>query len=174
MHNSSKTLRLGVNVDHVATLRQARGTTYPDVLEAARICRQAGAHGITVHLREDRRHIQESDVRALRAEPNLPLNLEMALAPDILAIALDVRPDEVCLVPERRAERTTEGGLDAAGRIAELRGPVAALNAAAIAVSLFVEPESRQIEAAAALGARMVELHTDVIANSPAPRARRR
>lgn len=160
MKSDSAILRLGVNVDHVATLRQARGAVYPDVMEAARICLRAGASGITVHLREDRRHIQESDVRALRAEPGLRLNLEMALCAEILAIALDVRPEEVCLVPERREERTTEGGLDAAGRLAELRGPVAALASAGIAVSLFVEPDAPQIEAAAALGARMVELHT--------------
>ena len=160
MKPAADRLRLGVNVDHVATLRQARGTAYPDVMEAARVCLRAGADGITVHLREDRRHIQESDVRALRAEPGLRLNLEMALSAEILAIALDVRPDEACLVPERRAERTTEGGLDAAGRVAELRGPVAALRSAGIAVSLFVEPDLPQIEAAAAVGARMVELHT--------------
>lgn len=152
--------RLGVNVDHVATLRQARGTPYPSVLEAARICRRAGADGITVHLREDRRHIQEADVRALRAEPDLPLNLEMAVAPDIVALAVELRPPEVCLVPERRAERTTEGGLDAAGQIELLRAPVEKLRAAGIAVSLFIEPEARQVEAAAALGAPVIELHT--------------
>lgn len=153
-------LRLGVNVDHVATLRQVRGARYPDVLEAARACLRAGADGITVHLREDRRHIQESDVRALRAEPGLRLNLEMATAPEVLAIALDVRPDEVCLVPERRAELTTEGGLDAAGRAAALRDTIAALRARGIPISLFIEPDLRQVEASAALGAQMVELHT--------------
>lgn len=160
MNATAQRLRLGVNVDHVATLRQVRNARYPDVLEAARACLRAGADGITVHLREDRRHIQESDVRALRAEPGLRLNLEMATAPDVLAIALDVRPDEVCLVPERRAELTTEGGLDAAGCAATLRDPVAALRARGIAVSVFIEPDLRQVEASAALGAQMVELHT--------------
>ncbi len=153
-------LRLGVNIDHVATLRQARGTAYPDLVEAARVCMRAGAHGITVHLREDRRHIQEADVRALRALPGVPLNLEMANVPEILAIALDIRPDEVCLVPERRQERTTEGGLDAAGHEDELRPCVAALRAAGIAVSLFIEADRRQLETAARLGAPYVELHT--------------
>lgn len=160
MNATAQRLRLGVNVDHVATLRQVRGARYPDVLEAARACLRAGADGITVHLREDRRHIQESDVRALRAEPGLRLNLEMATAPDVLAIALDVRPDEVCLVPERRAELTTEGGLDAAGCSAALRDTIAALRARNIPISLFIEPDLRQVEAAAALGAQMVELHT--------------
>ncbi len=153
-------LRLGVNIDHVATLRQARGTAYPDLVEAARVCMQAGAHGITVHLREDRRHVQEADVRAVRALPGVPLNLEMANSPEILAIAIEVHPDEVCLVPERRQERTTEGGLDAAGQEHELRPCVEALRAAGIAVSLFIEADRRQLEAAARLGAPYVELHT--------------
>jgi pyridoxine 5-phosphate synthase len=153
-------LRLGVNIDHVATLRQARGVDYPDPLEAARICWRAGAHGLTVHLREDRRHIQERDVRAVRAIPDFPLNLEMANVPEILRIALDVRPDEVCLVPERREERTTEGGLDASGQEAALQAPIRALREAGIAVSLFIEPARRQLEAAVRLGAPIVELHT--------------
>lgn len=151
---------LGVNIDHVATLRQARGTVYPDPVEAARVCMRAGAHGITAHLREDRRHIQEADVRALRALPETPLNLEMANAPEILAFALELRPDEVCLVPERRQERTTEGGLDAAGQEASLRPCVDVLRAAGIEVSLFIEPTRRQLEAAVRLGAPCVELHT--------------
>jgi len=153
-------LRLGVNIDHVATLRQARGTTYPGVQEAARACVAAGAHGITVHLREDRRHIQDADVYALRRELIVPLNLEMANTPGIVRIALDVRPAEVCVVPERREELTTEGGLDVAGQEKALRPTVEALADAGVKVSLFVEPERRQLEAAAALGVPFVELHT--------------
>lgn len=153
-------LRLGVNIDHVATLRQVRGTDYPDPVDAARLCARAGAHGLTVHLREDRRHIQDRDVRELRRARLLPLNLEMANAPEILRIALDVRPEEACLVPERRQELTTEGGLDAAGQRAALAPTVGALRDAGVTVSLFIEPDPRQIEAAAALGAPCVELHT--------------
>ncbi len=153
-------MKLGVNIDHVATLRQARGTRYPDPLDAARLCARAGAHGITVHLREDRRHIQDCDVERLAAERVLPLNLEMANSADILAIALRLKPDEVCLVPERRQELTTEGGLDAAGRRAALAPTVRALRDAGIAASLFIAPEPRQIEASAELGAPFIELHT--------------
>lgn len=153
-------LRLGVNIDHVATLRQARGTGYPDLVEAARVSLRSGAHGITVHLREDRRHIQDADVLALRALPGVPLNLEMANVREILALALEVRPDEVCLVPERRQERTTEGGLDVAGQEQAFRPCVEALRGAGIAVSLFIEADRRQLEAAARLGAPYVELHT--------------
>ncbi|HOE60515.1 MAG TPA: pyridoxine 5'-phosphate synthase [Kiritimatiellia bacterium] len=157
-------VRLGVNIDHVATLRQARGTTYPSLTEAAALCEQAGAHGITIHLREDRRHIQDADVYALRAALKTRLNLEMANNPDVLAVALDVRPDEVCIVPERRQELTTEGGLDAAGLQGQLAPTVAALRAAGILVSLFIEPDERQVEAAAALGAPFIELHTGTFA----------
>lgn len=153
-------MKLGVNIDHVATLRQARGTDYPDPVDAARLCAEAGAHGITVHLREDRRHIQDRDAERLAADRLLPLNLEMANAPEIVAIALRLRPDEVCLVPERRQELTTEGGLDAAGQEAALRSTVAALRDAGIAVSLFIAPDPKQIEAAVALGAPYIELHT--------------
>lgn len=153
-------MKLGVNIDHVATLRQARGTDYPDPVDAAKLCAEAGAHGITVHLREDRRHIQDRDVERLAGDRVLPLNLEMADAPEIVAIALRVRPDEVCLVPERRQELTTEGGLDAAGQEAALRPAIAALRAAGIVVSLFIAPDPRQIEAAVALGAPYIELHT--------------
>ena len=152
--------RLGVNIDHVATLRQARGTCYPDLLEAARLCEAAGARGITVHLREDRRHIQDRDVYALRKALKVRLNLEMANAPDIVAVALDVRPDEVCLVPERRRELTTEGGLDAAGQARRLKKTVRQLTDAGIAVSLFIDAESDQLRAAVAVGAAYVELHT--------------
>ena len=157
---SHANLKLGVNIDHVATLRQVRGTAYPGPLEAARTCMKAGAHGITVHLREDRRHIQDADVYAIRQKRNIPLNLEMANAPSIVKIALDVRPDEVCLVPERRQELTTEGGLDAAGQESALRPTVEALARAGIKVSLFVEAAEKQLEAAADLGVPVVELHT--------------
>ena len=152
--------RLGVNIDHVATLRQARGTPYPDLLEAARLCEEAGAVGITVHLREDRRHIQDWDVYALRKALKVHLNLEMANHPGILAVALDVRPDEVCLVPERRRELTTEGGLDVAGQEKRLKRTVRKLAEAGIVVSLFVDAEPAQLDAAARLGAPYVELHT--------------
>ena len=153
-------MKLGVNVDHVATLRQARGTAYPAPLEAARLCERAGADGITIHLREDRRHIQDADVREFRRALKIPLNLEMANSPEIVAIALDVQPAEVCLVPERRQELTTEGGLDAAGQLAALRPTVAKLKAAGIEVSLFIAPDPAQLDAAVALGAPVVELHT--------------
>ena len=153
-------LKLGVNVDHVATLRQARGTSYPDVVEAARVCEAAGAHGITVHLREDRRHIQDSDVYGLRRSIGIGLNLEMADTPGIVGVALDVKPDEVCLVPERRRELTTEGGLDVRSGGEMLAATVLELSEAGIAVSLFVDPDPRQIEASAAAGAPVVELHT--------------
>ena len=158
-------IRLGVNIDHVATLRQARGTAYPDLLAAALACERAGAHGITVHLREDRRHIQDDDVRLLRRSIATRLNLEMANAPDILARALEVKPQEVCLVPERRQELTTEGGLDVAGQRDALTPVVAALRAAGITVSLFIDPDARQVEAAAAIGAPTIELHTGAYAD---------
>lgn len=153
-------LRLGVNIDHVATLRQVRGTSYPDLVQAARVCEVAGATGITVHLREDRRHIQDRDVFALRKAIKTRLNLEMANNPDIVAVALKVKPDEVCLVPERRQELTTEGGLDAAGQARRLRPTIQKLAEAGIEVSLFIAPVPRQIEAAAQLGAPVIELHT--------------
>lgn len=153
-------MKLGVNIDHVATLRQVRGTTYPDPREAARRCARAGAHGITVHLREDRRHIQDRDVEALLQEHALPVNLEMANAPEMVAIALRLKPDEACLVPERRAELTTEGGLEVAGQTSALRDTVTQLADAGIVVSLFIAPDPRQIEAAARLGVPYIELHT--------------
>jgi pyridoxine 5-phosphate synthase len=152
--------KLGVNIDHVATLRQARGTTYPDPIEAARICAEAGAHGITVHLREDRRHIQVRDVEQLAAERLLPLNLEMANSEDVLSVALRVKPDEACLVPERRQELTTEGGLDADGLRHALAPTINALKAIGTKVSLFIAPEARQIDAAVELGVPVIELHT--------------
>ncbi len=153
-------LKLGVNVDHVATLRQARGTAYPDPLEAARLCVAAGAAGITIHLREDRRHIQDRDLWAMRRRLKTRLNLEMANAPEIVAIAVKARPAEVCLVPENRRELTTEGGLDAAGQKKGLKPSLARLAGAGIMVSLFIDPDRRQLDAAAELKAPCVELHT--------------
>ncbi|MCC5844030.1 MAG: pyridoxine 5'-phosphate synthase [Verrucomicrobia bacterium] len=151
---------LGVNVDHVATIRQARGTPYPDPVDAARLAAEAGAAGITVHLREDRRHIQDRDVWAMRREQPLPLNLEMGNTEEMVAVALAVKPDEVCLVPEKRAELTTEGGLDVAGNYAALEASCVRFREAGIAVSLFVDPDPVQIEASIRLGVPMVELHT--------------
>jgi pyridoxine 5-phosphate synthase len=153
-------LRLGVNIDHVATVRNARGGAHPDPVRAALLAMQAGADGITAHLREDRRHIRDADMDRLKAEVPLPLNFEMAATDEMLAIALKVKPHAVCLVPERREEVTTEGGLDVAGRMALLRPVVARLADAGIRVSMFVAPDPRQLEASAALGAPVVELHT--------------
>ena len=153
-------MKLGVNIDHVATLRQQRGTEYPSPLEAAALCEQAGADGITIHLREDRRHIQDADLHGLRQALQIPLNLEMANSPGIVDIAVATRPDEVCLVPERRQELTTEGGLEVAGQQEALQPTVARLKDAGIRVSLFIEPSIRQLEAAVKLGAPVVELHT--------------
>ena len=151
---------LGVNVDHVATLRQARGVDYPDPVEASRIAAGAGADGITVHLREDRRHIQDRDVERIRAELAVKLNLEMAATDEMVAIARRIRPDDVCIVPERRAELTTEGGLAVVGNERALAPLVGALVDAGIRVSLFVDPDPRQITASHAVGATVVELHT--------------
>ena len=166
-------LKLGINIDHVATLRQARYATMlehpkaePDVLEAARVCEVAGADSITVHLRADRRHIQDADVRALRGSVGAKLNLEMGNTAEILAIALEVVPDFICLVPENREEITTEGGLDAAGQVGELKETIAKLQGAGVAVSLFIDPEEAQVAASAVLGAEMVELHTGAFANA--------
>ena len=156
--------RLGVNIDHVATLRQARNTVYPSLVEAAALCEKGGAHGITIHLREDRRHIQDADVYALRKSLTTRMNLEMANNPDVVAVALAVKPDEVCMVPERRQELTTEGGLDVAGQRAELAPVVTSLREAGICVSLFIDPDLRQVDAAAAIGAPYIELHTGAYA----------
>ncbi|MGH8225835.1 MAG: pyridoxine 5'-phosphate synthase [Gammaproteobacteria bacterium] len=153
-------VKLGVNVDHVATLRQARGTSYPDPVQAALNAEQGGADGITVHLREDRRHIQERDVRRMHEEIATKLNLEMAVTPEMVAIACDIAPRDVCLVPERREELTTEGGLDVAAEPKRYREAVARLADAGVRVSLFIDPQAVQIEAAAAVGAPVVELHT--------------
>lgn len=153
-------MRLGVNIDHVATLRQARGTSYPDPVDAARICEQSGAGGITAHLREDRRHIQDQDIYRLIEVLSVPLNLEMANAADVVEIALEIRPPEVCLVPERRQELTTEGGLDVIRDGEALTPSVRQLTEAGSEVSLFVDPDLDQIAAAAALGVPCIELHT--------------
>lgn len=153
-------LRLGVNIDHVATVRNARGSGYPDPVRAALLAAEAGADGITAHLREDRRHITDEDIARLSAELPVPLNLEMAATEEMLAIALRHRPHAVCIVPEKREERTTEGGLDAAGQHNHLAPIVARLRDAGCRVSLFVEPDPRQIDAALRLGAPVVELHT--------------
>ena len=153
-------LRLGVNIDHVATIRNARGGRHPDPVRAARLAAAAGADGITAHLREDRRHMTDTDIERLTAEIELPLNLEMAATDEMLGIALRHCPHAACIVPERRAERTTEGGLDVAGGRDRLAGFVAALDGKGIRASLFIEPEPRQIEAAAAIGAPVIELHT--------------
>ncbi len=152
--------RLGVNIDHVATVRNARGTAYPDPVRAALLACEAGADGITAHLREDRRHIRDGDMRRLQDTLSVPLNFEMAPTDAMVTIASDIRPHAVCLVPERREELTTEGGLDAAGLGPRLGDRVQALAAASIRVSLFVEPDPTQLRAAAALGAPVVELHT--------------
>ena len=157
---SARRVLLGVNVDHVATLRQARGVDYPDPVEASRIAADAGADGITVHLREDRRHIQDRDVERIRAELAVKLNLEMAATAEMAAIARRIRPDDVCIVPERRAELTTEGGLAVAGNEVALAPLVRGLVDAGIRVSLFVDPDPRQIAASHAVGATVVELHT--------------
>ena len=153
-------LRLGVNIDHVATLRNARGVRYPDPLRAAHMAAEAGADGITAHLREDRRHISDDDIQSLSEKIDLPLNLEMAATPEMLAIASRHKPHAVCLVPEKRQELTTEGGLDVAAGRNYLASYVSALGEAGIRVSLFIDPEAGQIEAAKALGAPVVELHT--------------
>jgi pyridoxine 5-phosphate synthase len=153
-------LRLGVNIDHVATIRNARGGRHPDPVRAAKLAIHAGADGITAHLREDRRHISDDDIARLKAEIDKPLNLEMAATPEMTDIAVRTRPHAACLVPERRAERTTEGGLDAAGQRAELGPRIAALRAADIRVSLFIAADPKQIETAAALGAPVIEIHT--------------
>lgn len=163
-------LKLGVNIDHVATLREARYRGQergePDPIEAALICESVGAHGITVHLREDRRHIQDRDVYKLRQVIKTRLNLEMANSPEIVRIALDVKPAIVCIVPEKRQEVTTEGGLDAAGQLPQLKETCAQMHDAGIEVSLFINPDPPQVEASAQIGARFIELHTGTFAEA--------
>ncbi len=156
----NRSLRLGVNIDHVATIRNARGGRHPDPVRAASLAADSGADGITAHLREDRRHISDEDIDRLMDAINLPLNLEMAATPEMVEIALRHKPHAACIVPERREERTTEGGLDVVGNKAGLSPLVGALGAAGIRVSLFIEPDLHQIDAARAVGARVVELHT--------------
>ena len=153
-------LRLGVNIDHVATIRNARGGRHPDPVRAAMVAIEAGADGITAHLREDRRHISDDDIARLKAGIVRPLNLEMAATDEMIEIATRTRPHAACLVPERRAERTTEGGLDAAGLRTELGPKIAALRAVGIRVSLFIAADPKQIEAAVELGAPVIEIHT--------------
>jgi len=156
----SKTLCLGVNIDHVATLRQARGTPYPRPAEAAYIAEQAGADSITVHLREDRRHIQDSDLDAIKAVMRTHMNLEMAVTDEMLGIAAEVQPSDCCLVPEKRQELTTEGGLDVKAQKDKVRAACARLAKGNIRTSLFIDPDIEQLDAAAAVGAPVVELHT--------------
>lgn len=158
--SAGKALRLGVNIDHVATLRNARGGARPDPVRAALLAIEAGADGITAHLREDRRHIQDGDMIRLKAAINKPLNFEMAATEQMLDIALKIKPHAACLVPERRTERTTEGGLDVLGGLATLKPFVAELGRAGIRVSLFIEPSFEAIDAAVDIGAPVVELHT--------------
>ncbi len=158
--------RLGVNIDHIATLRQLRGTPYPDLLEAAALVKKAGAHQLTIHLREDRRHIQDADVLALRKKGGLPLNLECALAPSMLKIALKVKPDWVCLVPERRQEVTTEGGLDVKKYRSRIRKAIADFKKKGIRVSLFIEPDASVVKLSKELGADAVEIHTGKYCNA--------
>ena len=162
----SSRLRLGVNIDHVATIRNARGGAHPDPVRAAEIVAAVGGDGITAHLREDRRHIRDDDLARIQAATSLPLNLEMAATEEMLAIALRHRPHAACIVPERREERTTEGGLDAAGQHNRLAPIVARLADAGIRVSLFIAPDPRQVEAAMRLGAPVVELHTGEYAHA--------
>jgi pyridoxine 5-phosphate synthase len=159
-------LRLGVNVDHIATLRNARGGSHPDPLLASLAAIAAGADGITTHLREDRRHIRDSDIKAIRAGISVPLNFEMAATDEMVRIALEILPNACCLVPEKRTEVTTEGGLDVAGQHNSLRPMVAALRGAGIRVSLFVDPSAHQLRASADVGADIVELHTGAYAHA--------
>ncbi len=159
-------IKLGVNIDHVATIRQARKTYEPDPVEAAYICEKNGGDGITVHLREDRRHIQDRDVRMLRETVTTRLNLEMGMAPEIIKIALEIKPEQVTLVPEKREEVTTEGGLDVVGSLERVQEVVALFNQKKIRVSLFIDPEAEQVKASAEAGADFIELHTGTYANA--------
>ena len=166
----SAPLRLGVNIDHVATIRNARGGDHPDPVRAAEIVAMCGGDGITAHLREDRRHIRDEDLARIQAATDLPLNLEMAATEEMLAIALRHKPHAACIVPEKREERTTEGGLDAAGQHNHLAPVVARLADAGIRVSLFIAPDERQLEAALRLGAPVVEFHTGEYAHASGER----
>ena len=159
-------IRLGVNIDHVATIRQARRGVQPDPVDLAFLCEQAGADSIVAHLREDRRHIQDHDVARLRKRLKVPLNLEMGISPEIVSIALRIGPDQVTLVPEKRLELTTEGGLDVAGQFEKVRKVVKRFQAQRIAVSLFIDPAPAQVAASQRSGAEMIELHTGTYANA--------
>ena len=169
---AKQAILLGVNIDHIATLRQARGTRYPEVILAALLAEQAGADGITAHLREDRRHIQDRDIGLLNAMLNTRLNLEMAVTDEMVAIARRVKPSACCLVPERREELTTEGGLDVAGNFERVHAASHALGEAGIEVSLFIDADHRQIEAASRTGAPVIELHTGHYADAANPAER--
>ena len=160
---------LGVNIDHVATVRQARGTTYPSVADAARLAERAGADSITIHLREDRRHIQDADVKTLCKECSTRINLEIAVTEEMIAIALERKPADVCLVPEKREELTTEGGLDVVSNREAVTSAVARLREAGIRVSLFIDPDREQLKAAHDCGAPVVELHTGTYADAATP-----
>ncbi|MGI9200602.1 MAG: pyridoxine 5'-phosphate synthase [Woeseiaceae bacterium] len=162
----SNPLYLGVNIDHVATLRQARGTTYPRPAEAVTLVEAAGADSITVHLREDRRHIQDGDLDAIIEVMNTHMNLECAVTEEMLSIAVEVKPSDVCLVPEKREELTTEGGLDVAGQLDKVRDACSRLSEAGIRASLFIDPDPTQLDAAVTAGAPVVELHTGAYADS--------
>ncbi|MGA9699348.1 MULTISPECIES: pyridoxine 5'-phosphate synthase [Acinetobacter] len=162
---------LGVNIDHVATLRQARGTTYPDPVNAALICEQAGAEGITLHLREDRRHIQDDDVRRMRPLLKTHMNLEMAVTPEMVEFAKEIKPHHICFVPEKRQEVTTEGGLDVLGYFEEVKAATQALTAIGCEVSLFIDADIAQIDAAIACGAPTIEIHTGAYADAKTPEA---
>ena len=167
---NSGTIALGINIDHVATIRQARRGRFPDPVHAALTAEMAGADSITLHLREDRRHIQDNDVHVLRALLKTHMNLEMAVTDEMLTIATQVRPQDCCLVPERRAEVTTEGGLDVAGQVARMKDAVARLGASGIRVALFIDSDPRQIDAAAHAGAHAIELHTGAYAETTGSR----
>jgi pyridoxine 5-phosphate synthase len=158
-------IKLGVNIDHVATLRQARGTPYPDVTQAALLAEKSGADSITLHLREDRRHIQDADVHTLRHVLQTRMNLEMAVTDEMVTIALQVKPQDVCLVPEKREELTTEGGLDVVRNFDRIKAVTAQLAAAGIRVSLFIDPEEAQLDASKEVGAPVVEIHTGAFAD---------
>lgn len=170
--NSENRIRLGVNIDHAATIRQARGTAYPDMLAIAAACEAGGADGITLHLREDRRHIQDADVYALIDSLTTPMNLEMAVTDEMVEIASKVKPVECCLVPEKREELTTEGGLDVVRKQVEVESACAALAKVGVRVSLFIEPDKAQIKAASEVGAPVIELHTGTYANATEGSAR--
>lgn len=164
---------LGVNIDHVATLRQARGTTYPDPVNAALICEQAGAEGITLHLREDRRHIQDDDVRRMRPVLTTHMNLEMAVTDEMVAFAKEIQPHHVCFVPEKRQEVTTEGGLDVVGHFEDVKKATQELTAIGCDVSLFIDADIAQIDAAVACGAPTIEIHTGAYADAETPEAQK-